>query len=406
MERLFVVLAVVGLLATLNALRPVVLTPLRIPGFFPGWLTAELAPQLLLLHVVFVGLFVAGHDATPVGLVLAAATALGLVKLIVDGQRAEGVIDDAVESGLQPYGVPPKTDVSRTWPQLVTPLRVQHRDVVRVKNLSYGEFGRRNRLDVYHHRDRPPNAPVLVQIHGGAWVIGSKEQQGRPLMMHLAARGWVCVSINYRLSPRSRVPDHLIDVKRAIGWTREHAADYGGDADFIVVTGGSAGGHLTALAALTANDPEYQPGFEDVDTSVRAAVPYYGVYDMTNELGTRYGRQRLESLLERMMFKAKFADDRAPFDRYSPLVRAKSLAGDTKIPPFFVIHGRNDSLVPVDEARHFVAALRAASDAPVLYAELPGAQHAFDIFPSLRTAHVIRGVERFLAAVHKAHASR
>ena len=70
----------------------------------------------------------------------------------------------------------------------------------------------------------------------------------------------------------------------------------GGDPSFIAVTGGSAGGHLVAVLALTQNDAEYQPGFEAVDTSVDAAVPYYGVYDLTNELGSRYGRQRLRFL--------------------------------------------------------------------------------------------------------------
>ena len=62
---------------------------------------------------------------------------------------------------------------------------------------------------------------------------------------------------------------------------------YGGDPDFIAITGGSAGGHLAALAALTPNDPEYQPGFEDADTTVQAAVPHYGVYDFAGASGTR-----------------------------------------------------------------------------------------------------------------------
>ncbi len=107
---------------------------------------------------------------------------------------------------------------------------------------------------------RRPGAPVLLQIHGGAWVIGNKDQQGMPLMYHLADKGWVCVAINYRLSPRATWPDHLVDCKRALAWIREHIAEYGGDPDYVVVTGGSAGGHLTAMMGLTANDPAYQPG--------------------------------------------------------------------------------------------------------------------------------------------------
>ena len=111
---------------------------------------------------------------------------------------------------------------------------------------------------------------MLLQIHGGAWVIGNKRQQALPLMHHLAAHGWVCVAANYRLSPRATFPDHLIDVKLALGWIHEHIDSYGGDPEFVAITGGSAGGHLASLAALTANHPEYQPGFEPAETSVKS----------------------------------------------------------------------------------------------------------------------------------------
>ena len=97
---------------------------------------------------------------------------------------------------------------------------------------------------------------MLFQIHGGGWVIGSKNEQALPLMYHLARAGWVCVSVDYRLSPQATFPDHLVDCKRALAWVREHVAEYGGDPDFVVVTGGSAGGHLAALVALTPNDAE------------------------------------------------------------------------------------------------------------------------------------------------------
>ena len=87
----------------------------------------------------------------------------------------------------------------------------------------------------------------MLQIHGGGWVIGDKREQGIPLLNHLAADGWVGFNVNYRLSPRAKFPDHLVDCKRALAWIREHADEYGVDPDFIVVTGGSAGGHLSAL---------------------------------------------------------------------------------------------------------------------------------------------------------------
>ena len=85
---------------------------------------------------------------------------------------------------------------------------------------------------------------------------------------------------------------------------REHIAEYGGDPEFIAVSGGSAGGHLSSLLALTPNQPEWQPGFEDMDTSVDACIPFYGVYDMTVDpaLSGAYGPGLLD-LLERRVMK-------------------------------------------------------------------------------------------------------
>jgi acetyl esterase/lipase len=222
-------------------------------------------------------------------------------------------------------------------------------------------------------------------------VIGNKDQQAKPLMLHQSAQGWVCVSPNYRLSPRATFPDHLVDLKRVFAWIKDNIEDYGGDPNAIFVTGGSAGGHLTALVALTANDPEFQPGFEHVDTSVVAAVPYYGVYDFVNEAGTWSGEQRAKWFLERTVMKVSRKTDRRAWEKASPVCLARADA-----PPFFVLHGSNDTLVPVADARAFVAKLRDVSKNPVAYAEIRGAQHAFDIFPSIRSAHVVRGVERFL----------
>jgi acetyl esterase/lipase len=202
----------------------------------------------------------------------------------------------------------------------------------------------------------------------------------------------VCVTINYRLSPRATWPDHIVDVKRAIAWTRATIADHGGDPDFIAITGGSAGGHLSALAALTPGVAAFQPGFEDADTRVAAAVPFYGVYDFTDRHGV--ATPGLEDLLSRRVLKTALVDDRDSWDAASPMSHVGPDA-----PPFFVLHGTNDTLVPVEQAREFVAMLRAVAREPVVYAELPRAQHAFDILPSARAHHTVHAVERFLAVV-------
>jgi acetyl esterase/lipase len=232
-------------------------------------------------------------------------------------------------------------------------------------------------------------------VHGGAWTLGEKEQQGLLLMNRMAEAGWVCVAMNYRLAPKHPFPAQIVDVKKAIAWTREHIASYGGDPDYLVVTGGSAGGHLAALAALTPGDAAYQPGFEDADTSVAACVPFYGVYDLAGLTGLRSAIAMRDGFLAPRVFKQRFEEHREDFVRASPLSHVSADA-----PDFFVLHGGNDSLVDVRQARVFVEELKAASKATVTYAEFPGAQHAFEVFGSIRSHHVIRAVSRWLLHHH------
>jgi len=272
------------------------------------------------------------------------------------------------------------------------PFQLRQRDVEVIRNVSYVEGGRRGRLDIYRPKDVDlDRAPVLLQIHGGGWTIGSKEQQGLILMNRMAQQGWVCVASNYRLAPKHRFPAQIHDVKRALAWIREHVAEYGGDPDYVVITGGSAGGHLSALAALTPNDPTLQPGFEEVDTRVAACVPFYGVYDLAGSTGDKAAIELRDKFLGPWVFAKDPAVDLQPFIDASPISRITADA-----PDFFVLHGRNDSLVRVSQARHFVTKLREQSSATVTYAELPWAQHAFDVFSSIRSQHAIDAVQRWL----------
>ena len=207
----------VGAALTANALRPQRNRALMVPSFFSAWLTAELAPHNLAVTTVATATqLLRRRVRSPEDLValgLSAASAAGLVKMIRESQHAGHVIDEALREGLGDGWVdaldeqPDPGEMGTPWRQLLQPFRFQHPDVVRVPDLVYDDrHGRRGRLDVYHRRDLPPNAPILFQVHGGAWVIGDKSQQGLPLMLHLAARGWVCVAPNYRLSPRGRGP--------------------------------------------------------------------------------------------------------------------------------------------------------------------------------------------------------
>jgi acetyl esterase/lipase len=200
------------------------------------------------------------------------------------------------------------------------------------------------------------------------------------------------VSINYSKSPRCTFPAHIIDVKRAIAWVRENIGDYGGDPDFIAITGGSAGGHLASLAALTANDPTFQPGFERADTTVQAVAPYYGVYDFTDFENMH---EMMLPFLEHFVMKSRYAKEPERFRAASPISYVHHDA-----PPFFVLHGDKDEVVPAGQATAFCAALRGAGAATVSYAELANAHHAFDITPTLRSRLAANAVADFLGVVY------
>jgi acetyl esterase/lipase len=413
----YLAVSLVGAWFTVNAYRPSRRWQLLSLSFFAGWFTAELAVFHIAWQVAATVLFVwlGALESWPgvVGLVITVTSWAGLLGLQLVSGRSASVMEEALRAGLGPDyrseiapGLAERLARRVSRRHLLLPFYLRDRRVERIKDVQYAPgAGRRHRLDVWRPKEGVERAPVLFQIHGGAWMVGDKSQQALPLMLHLAAEGWVCVAANYRLSPRAAFPDHLVDCKLALRWIREHIAEYGGDPDFVVVTGGSAGGHLSALLALTPNDPAYQPGFEGTDTSVTACVPFYGVYDLVEAFDPkdRAGArgERVGQWFARRVAGATLDEDRRRFVQYSPISHVGPHA-----PAFFVIHGVNDNLVPVEQARRFVAALREVSPKPVLFAEIPGASHAFEIFHSVRTENVVNGVDRFLAWLHSAHRAR
>ncbi|XVQ13367.1 alpha/beta hydrolase fold domain-containing protein [Spirillospora sp. CA-255316] len=401
MPYVLLAVGVVAVLLALNAHFPRRHPWLLVPSFFSGWLAIELAPHLLVAEVAGMGLAVAsgGLEGWPgwTGLVLGAAGAAGTIATMLAARRTVVTLRECgVPLDLDPERAPRFPLIYLIAPPLCL---IPRRGVNVQRNIVFHEQGRlRLKLDVYSSaRENAAEGlrPGLMQIHGGAWVIGDKREQGLPLINHMAVQGWVGFNVNYRLSPRATWPDHLIDLKRFLKWYREHAAEYGADPDFLCVTGGSAGGHLTAMVALTAGVPEFQPGFEDVDTSVQGAVPFYGVYDLV-EPGPWPVPMGATGLMERKVVKKPFREETEAYAKASPVNYLREDA-----PPFFVIHGSHDSLIPVAEARRFVERLREASASPVVYAEMRGGQHAFDVFPSYRTARVIEGVERYLTGLHR-----
>jgi len=403
----FLIVTLVGAVAVVLAYRPIRREPFTILSFTCGWVAGELAFQNVVWQAAATALFISfgalSNWAGWLGLAVAVADWVGLIGLGISGRRAAGVTAAALADVRGPsFPVPaqPTTPTWGKWWRVTRAIPFKSRAVRVTCNIDYwGDGQKRHRLDVYQSKLAPPGkAPVMVYIHGGAWMIGEKREQGKPMMYELVARGWVCVAINYRLSPKATWPDHIVDAKRAVAWVKEHIAEYGGDPSFVAVSGGSAGGHLCALLALSTGDPTFQPGFESADTRVDACVPFYGVMDLTgtNEETARYGSGLL-ALLEKRVMKTSAAEHPELFRAASPTYRVRADA-----PPFFVLQGQNDTLVPVEEARTFVAALRGVSRAPVAYAELPLAQHAFDVLASLRCQATTNGVAAFLDAARYA----
>lgn len=304
---------------------------------------------------------------------LAVLTQVGLVIVIWRGMQAIPVLRRALDDGLG-SGWREATGGTLDVPErprfhaaaLLGPFFRRLGSVRRVANLAYGDAGFRNLLDVYHHRSMPAHAPVLIHLHAGAFVSGQKNRQALPLLYRLANKGWVCISANYRLKPEADFPDWLIDAKKVLAWVRAHGEEYGADTSAIFVAGGSAGGTIATQMALTPNDPEFQPGFEDADTSFAGAIPLYGYFGWV----------------------------------HGDFIEQASPSGEA-IPPIFVLHGDQDTLCPVEDTRYLVQALRRLSNNPVVYAELPGAQHNFDLFHSIRTEAAIDAIEIFAACVRE-----
>lgn len=354
-------------------------------GWFAGWLSAEFPPQVVTGHAL-------SRAYSPVG---RAATSWA-------GQQADQVLTAALQES---FGADFEQRVRHSVGEVAgcthrggvwQSAGGRRRYAAKSSDIVYGP-GCRNNLDIWRLPDLPRDglAPVLVQVPGGAWTVNGKRGQGYPLMSRLVELGWICVSIDYSRSPRNAWPAHVIDVKRAIAWVRDNIADYGGDPDFIAITGGSAGGHLASLAALTANDARLQPGFEGTDTTVQAAAPYYGVYDFTRAENMH---ELMLPFLEQFVMQSRYADNPDLFRMASPISHVHRDA-----PPFFVLHGRNDSLVPSTQAQAFCGALRDADASTVCYAELANAHHAFDMVGTVRSRLVADAVADFLGVVYGRH---
>ncbi len=321
-------------------------------------------------------LVLAQGDVTSAGgwvlLGVAAATALGLLEVARRASLAGRVVQnalagqfgDASRAGHGGRAGPRPLNALRLLRDVIAPFPVRPRAVQRISNVAYGDAGKRNLMDLYRRPDPPAEpGPVLIHFHGGHFQIGRKSREARPLLYRLASEGWLCISANYRLRAAGRFPNSLIDAKAVIAWARAHAAQHGADPSLIIVAGGSAGGYLASMAALTPNHPAFQPADAEADTTVAAAICLYGYF----------GRR---------------TSGEPPSSPQDYITR--------EAPPFLVAAGDNDNQIDVHHADQFVRRLRGTSAAPVVYFRLPGAQHGFDLFRSVRFDQVVDGIVAFL----------
>jgi acetyl esterase/lipase len=272
-----------------------------------------------------------GSPAGAAGAVVALLALTGLVVVVRRALRAHAALRNAGKPG-------------RPWGRILrAPFFPGRPDVVRVRGLAYGD-GPDRRLDVYHRRDRPAGAPVLLHFHGGGFHSGHRAREARPLIRHLTSRrGFVCVSADYRLQPHVTLTDQVADVRDAIAWVRAHAAEFGAEPAALFLTGSSAGANLAIRAVC------------DGETGIAGLICRYGYYG--------------------------------------------GLVPRDGIPPVLIVHGEKDMLTSAVEARAFAERLRAVSGRPVSYAELPGAHHDFDLYESIRSAAVNEAVEQFAARI-------
>jgi len=291
---LYLVLATLGFGVALSTnLQARRLGPLVAPYFLFAWVIGELAPHAILAHALMAVVFIASGALEQTTGVAALALTVASIALLARAHLRGIGAGEETQRALAQIGLRPRGDVSALH-GFPLAFAFAHPRVERVTDIAYGESLPATRAAELARRHPPDGdeggrqAPRAAADPRRRLDHRRQARAGAALMAHMAAEyGWVCVAVNYRLSPQATFPDHIVDVKRALRWIRAHIAEYGGDPSFVCVTGGSAGGHLTALTALSANDPRFQPGFEGVDTSVVAAVPFYGVYDFLDRQNIR-----------------------------------------------------------------------------------------------------------------------
>jgi acetyl esterase/lipase len=255
----------------------------------------------------------------------------------------------------------------------------------------------RHRLDVYRPRGKGPY-PVLLFLHGGGWVIGSKDDvcgvYGYGTIARcLAERGLVVVVPNYRLSPGVRHPEHIKDVARAFAWVYRHCREYGGDRGQLFVGGHSAGGHL---GALLATDATYLKQVGRTVKDIRGVIGVSGVYRVDGfdlKLSPSAFRGAVKVKLDARPLAMIFGDDPKVQRQASPLTHVRP-----GLPPFLIMKAGWDYAPLRQMAKDFAAALR-KNRCDVQEKEIPWRTHEtilFDIARLSADRATVEAIVRFI----------
>lgn len=239
------------------------------------------------------------------------------------------------------------------------------------------------KLDVFYPTSykRNEKLPVLFYLHGGSW-IGGYRHHVPALLPTFVAQGGVAVSASYRLAPSHPFPAHVQDANKAVRWIVDNIESFGGDPSFIVGCGGSAGAHLTSLAAVSTLDLHMAPKNQN---PIAAVVSYYGVFDWGLE-GTEEDL-KFRKFLSRVIVRKTEEEYPEQFKHGSPAWWIQERSQELMNFPFLLLHGKNDNVVPFESIEKFFKQVKSL-DMNVVAVDLSLAHHAFDIFHSLRAVVV------------------
>lgn len=250
-----------------------------------------------------------------------------------------------------------------------------------VSDVPYLAAGRTEKLDLYLPATRAATvrSPAVVVIHGGGWMTGDKAaSREREIGPTLAAAGYVAVSINYRLGAGSW-PTNLYDCKNAVRFLRAHAAEYQIDPDRIAVMGGSAGGHLALMVALTTDEAGLEPTepYPGVSSRVRCVIDMYGITNLltrqeVDKTGQLTGKLHADEGTEKVLGASR-TENPALWKTVSPVSHITK-----KSPPMLILHGRSDPTVNYQQSVELAEVLKAHGVEHELIL-LDGIGHTFDL---------------------------